>query len=148
MIFEVCRRHRCTAVFEILRRPDHNAVVVDQLAQDQSRVLRWTDPNDDIYSLFNEVHHPIGQSEVDRDFRMRANEVAAHGADMRAAERHRCAHTQEPLRFYAATRQHGFGVVDLREDALGSFIEILPFFRQCEAAGAAGNEAYLGSALQ
>src|SRR4029078_5840436 len=148
MTLEVCRRHRRTPVFEIFRRPAHNAVVVDQLAHDQSRVLRWTDPNDDIYSLFNEVHHPIGQHEVDRDFRMRANEVATHWTDMCAAECHRRAHTQKPLRFYAATRQYSFGVVDLRQDALGSFIKILPFFCQRKAAGAARNEARLGSALE
>jgi hypothetical protein len=69
---------------------------------------------------------------------MRANEAATDRADMCAAERYRRAHTQEPLRFYAAARQHGFRVVNLREDALGSFIEILTFFRQREATGTAG----------
>lgn len=79
---------------------------------------------------------------------MRANEVAAHWADMCAAKRHRGAHTQKPLRFRAATRQYGLGVVDLRQNALGSFIKIVPFFCQRQAAGGAGNEACLGSALQ
>lgn len=65
MTLKVCWRHRRTAVFEIFRRPDHNAVVVHQLAHDKSRVLRWTDSNDDIDSLLNEVHHPIGQYQVD-----------------------------------------------------------------------------------
>jgi hypothetical protein len=67
---------------------------------------------------------------------------------MCAAERHRRAHTQKPLRLHATTRQYGLGFVDFSQDALGSFIKSLSFFCQRQAAGVASNEACLGSALQ
>jgi hypothetical protein len=44
------------------------------------------------------------------------------------------------LRFGAVTRQYGFGGVNLRKDAVRSFIKFLPFFSQRETASAAGNQ--------
>src|ERR1700730_6294049 len=148
MPLEICRRHRCTAAFEIFRCPDHYPIVFYKLAEDESRVLRGTDPNDDIYSLVDQVRHSVGQHEVDRDLGIGENEVAAHWADICAAERHWRAHTQKPLRFHAAIRQYGLGFVDLSQDALGSFIKILSFFCQRQPPSAAGNQACFGATLQ
>jgi hypothetical protein len=92
-------------------------------------------------------HHPIGQCEIDGDSWIRAKQIAAHWADVDTAERHRRTHTKKALRFGAATRQCGFGGVNLRKDALRSFVKFLPFFCQRETASAAGNQTCLGSAL-
>ena len=75
---------------------------------------------------------------------MRPSKVATDRADMRAAERHRRTHPQHALRFDAAMRQSRLGFVDLSQDTLGSFVELLTLFSQRQVAGAAGNEARLG----
>src|SRR6266568_1536766 len=74
---------------------------------------------------------------------MFANKVSTDWTDMDTAERHRRAYPQQTLRFDLATRQCRLG-----QDALSSFVEIHPFFRQCQAAGAARNQARASPALQ
>jgi len=44
---------------EIFGRTDYDSVVVDQLPHDQLRILRRPDPDNDIYSLFDQVDKPI-----------------------------------------------------------------------------------------
>src|SRR5882724_2639035 len=79
---------------------------------------------------------------------MCANKVSADWTDTDTTERHRRAHPQQTLRFDLATRQCRLGLVDLSQDALSSFVKIHPFFRRCEAAGAARDQADPGPALQ
>ena len=69
---------------------------------------------------------------------MRPSKVATDRADMRAAERHRRAHPQHALRFDAAMRQSRLRFVDLSQDTLGSFVELLTLFSQRQAGGCCG----------
>src|SRR6202043_2714838 len=59
MSFQLRRCRGRAAAFDIFRRTDYNSVVVDQLSHDELRVLRRPDPDDDIYSLFDQVDQPI-----------------------------------------------------------------------------------------
>jgi hypothetical protein len=67
---------------------------------------------------------------------------------MDTTERHRGAYPQQTSRFDLATRQCRLSLVNLGQDALSSFIKSHPFFRGCEAAGAARDQADPGPALQ
>src|SRR5882724_9856777 len=55
--FRRCRGYAAT--LEVFGRTDYDSIVVDQLPHDQLRALRWPDPDDDIYSLFNQVDQSI-----------------------------------------------------------------------------------------
>jgi hypothetical protein len=59
MSLQFCRFLRHAAALEVFGCTDYDSVVVDQLPDDKLRTLRWRDPDNDIYSLFNEVDHPI-----------------------------------------------------------------------------------------
>ena len=50
---------RGAVVFEIFGRTDYDPIVVDQPPHDEVRSLRRPNPDDHIYSLFNQVHYPI-----------------------------------------------------------------------------------------
>jgi hypothetical protein len=79
---------------------------------------------------------------------MCSNKVSTDRTDMAAAERYRRTHTQQALRFYVATPQYRLSLINLSQDALSSFVKIHPFFRRCEPAGAARNQARASPALQ
>jgi hypothetical protein len=67
---------------------------------------------------------------------------------MNATERHRRTHPKQTSRFELATRQCRLSLVNLSQDALCSFVKIHSFFRWCEAAGAARDQADPSAALQ
>src|SRR5260370_26050281 len=79
---------------------------------------------------------------------MCANKVSTDRTDMSAAEGHRCTYPQQTLRFGLAARQCRFSLINLGQDAPSSFVKIHPFFRRCEVAGAARNQARASPALQ
>jgi hypothetical protein len=67
---------------EIIRCRHDDAVVVEQLPHCQPGVLGLADPDHNIDTLVDRVDQPVGEVELDRQLRMRTNEVAADRADV------------------------------------------------------------------
>src|SRR5258707_6565277 len=79
---------------------------------------------------------------------MYANKLSTDRTDMDTAERHRRTYPQQTSRCDVTTPQRRLSLVNLSQDALSSFVKIHPFFRQCQAACAARNQARTSPALQ
>src|SRR6266576_6219511 len=79
---------------------------------------------------------------------MYANKVSTDRADMETAERDRCTYSKQTLGLDVTARECRFRLVNLGQDALSSFVESHPFFRRCEVASAARNQARASPTLQ
>ncbi len=141
------RRHRHAVAGQVGRRRHHVMSRVAELACHQPGVLQRTAADRHVGTGFQQVHHRIGEADVEAHLRVKGEELRQHRDQVLPADGHVAADAHPPMGPRTGPGL-ALGLGEVGEDAQAALVEALAFRRQPQAPGGAVEQSRTKPRLQ